>query len=90
MYNNFITLHVVTILASPRLCQDDRFINYVEALLSNFVTSFEILYGKQYVSHNVHNFLHLCSDVRIFGPLDNFSAFRFENFVINKKINKKK
>lgn len=86
IYNNFITLHVaVTILASPRLCQDDRFINYAEALLSNFVTSFEILYGKQYVSHNVHNLLHLCSNVRIFGPLDNFSAFRFENFMSSIK-----
>lgn len=86
IYNNFITLHVaITILGSPRLCQDNRFINYAEALLSNFVISFEILYGKQYVSHNVHNLLHLCSDVRIFGSLDNFSAFRFENFMTSIK-----
>jgi len=49
------------------------------------VTSFEILYGKEYISHNVHNLLHLCSDVRIFGPLDNFNAFRFENFMTSIK-----
>lgn len=85
IYNHFISLHVaITILASPSLCQDP-FINYAEALLNNFVVSFEILYGKEYISHNVHNLLHLCSDVRIFGPLDNFSAFRFENFMTSVK-----
>lgn len=91
IYNNFITLHVaITILTSPSLCHD-RYINYAEALLINFVTSFEILYGKHYVSHNVHNLLHLCSDVRVFGPLDNFSAFRFENFMTSiKRLLRKK
>jgi len=40
--------------------------------------------------HNVHNLLYLCSDVRTFGPVDNFSAFRFENFMtsIKKQIRK--
>lgn len=74
----------VTILVSPSLCQD-RLVNYAEALLNNFVQSFEILYGKQYISHNIHNLLHICSDVRIFGPLDNYSAFRFENFMTSIK-----
>jgi len=85
IYNHLITLHVATtILVSPSLCQD-RLISYAEALLIHFVTSFEILYAKEYISHNVHNLLHLCSDVRIFGPLDNFSAFRFENFMTSIK-----
>lgn len=85
IYNHFITLHVaVTILVSSSLCQD-RLVNYAEALLNNFVQSFEILYGKQYISHNIHNLLHICSDVRIFGPLDNYSAFRFENFMTSIK-----
>lgn len=74
IYNHFITLHMaVTILVSPSLCQD-RLVNYAEALLNNFVKSFEILYGKQYISHNIHNLLRICSDVRIFGPLDNYSC----------------
>lgn len=85
IYNHFITLHVaVTILASPSMCRD-RFINYAEALLNHFVISFEKLYGQEYISHNVHNLSHLCSDVRIFGPLDNFSTFRFENFMTSIK-----
>lgn len=52
--------------------------------------SFEILYGKQYMSHNIHNLLHLCSDVKTYGSLDNFSAFRFENYMtsIKKRLRK--
>jgi len=59
-------------------------------LLNHFVQSFEILYGKQYISHNIHNLLHLCNDVRQFGPLDNFSVFRFENYMtpIKKRLRK--
>lgn len=35
--------------------------------------------------HTVHNLLHLCSDVKIYGPLDKFSAFRFENYMMSIK-----
>lgn len=91
IYNHFLTLHVATtILVSPSLCQD-RLINFAEALLHHFVISFEQIYDKQYISHNVHNLLHLCSDVRMYGPLDNFSAFRFENFMTSiKRLLRKK
>lgn len=54
-------------------------------MLKNFVLSFEILYGKQYISHNIHNLLHLCLDVRRFGVLDNFSACRFKNYLMSTK-----
>lgn len=85
LYYHFLTLHTtITILVRPDLCQKEL-IDYAEALLKNFVLFFEILYGKQYITHNVHNLLHLCCDVRIFGPLDNFSAFRFENYMMTIK-----
>lgn len=91
MYYNFLTLHVaITILVRPNLCKQEGFINYAESLLNHFVTSFQNLYGTQYVSHNVHNLLHLCNDVRTFGSLDTFSAFRFENYMtcIKRKLRK--
>lgn len=90
IYNHFVTLHVaITILIRPNLYQKEL-INFAESLLHHFVISFEILYGKQYISHNIHNFLHLCSDVKNFGPLDTFSAFRFENYMtsIKKRLRK--
>jgi len=91
LYHHFLLLHVATtILIRPDLCKTE-FINYAEALLKTFVLLFEILYGKKFISHNVHNLLHLCSDVRIYGCLDNFSAFRFENYMMSiKKLLKKK
>jgi len=44
-----------------------------------FVDTFEILYGKEFISYNVHGLLHIADDARHFGSLDTFSAFRFEN-----------
>uniref|UniRef100_A0A1Y1KAV2 DUF4218 domain-containing protein n=1 Tax=Photinus pyralis TaxID=7054 RepID=A0A1Y1KAV2_PHOPY len=86
IYHHFISLSLaIRILASPVLCQDINYVSYAEALLNHFVTSFAIIYGEQYVSHNVHSLLHLCSDVRKFGPLDAFSAFRFENHMSSIK-----
>lgn len=39
------------------------------------------LYGIQNVSHNIHSVVHLVDDVKKFGSLDNFSAFKFENYM---------
>jgi len=37
------------------------------------------------MSHNLHALLHICSDVQKYGPVDEFSAFRFENYMSNIK-----
>lgn len=34
-----------------------------------------------YISHNVHSLIHLVQDVERFGSLDNFSAFKYENYM---------
>jgi len=82
MYEHFLTLHVaISILTTPTLIADNENIKYAEELLAYFVEGFQILYSKQFVSHNVHNLLHLSNEVRRNGILDNFSAFRFENFL---------
>lgn len=82
IYEHFLTLHVaISILITPTLITDNENIKYAEELLVYFVESFQILYGKQFVSHNVHNLLHLGNEVRRNGILDNFSAFPFENFL---------
>lgn len=91
VYSNFLTLHVaITILVSPHLSTKIENIQYAKQLLQHFVTCFQIMYGKKYISHNVHNLLHLTDDVEKFGPLDEFSAFRFENYLstIKKLIRK--
>lgn len=78
IFKNFLTLHVaIRLLCSPNLLH----ITYAESLLEHFVQSFAILYGSQHISHNVHALTHLADDVRKFGILDTFSAFRYENYL---------
>lgn len=75
LYNHFLTLHVaIRILCS---LQFQNFIDYAQKLLHHFVSSFVLLYG----AHNVHGLIHLAQDVKKFGPLDNFSSFRYENYL---------
>ncbi|OXU16990.1 hypothetical protein TSAR_005508 [Trichomalopsis sarcophagae] len=63
----------------------EDYLNYAENLLKYFVKTFEKIYGTNYIAHNVHNVLHLVDDVRRFGHLDRFSAFRFENSIFKLK-----
>lgn len=57
------------------------YLNRAEDLLKAFVLDFQTLYGDKNVTFNVHNLLHIVGDVRKFGPMDSFSAFRFENYI---------
>lgn len=79
VYSNFLTLSIaIRILCSNKL---KSLYSYADDLLRHFVISFAILYGEHQVSHNVHGLIHLADDAKLFGKLDNFSAFRFENFL---------
>jgi len=76
-YNNFMSLNIaMMILLSPDF---EFLLDYAGQLLDFFVQSFQNIYGVQYVSHNIHGLLHLCDDYIEYGPLDNCSAFKFEN-----------
>lgn len=81
-YNHFIKLHVaIKLLIDPHKTTNAETIDLAEDLLRQFVQDYEHMYGERYVSYNIHNLLHLASDVRVYGCLDNFSAFRFESFI---------
>lgn len=43
-----------------------------------------MIYGEHHVSHNVHGLFRIVDDVHIFGSLDEFSCFKFENY--NQKL----
>ena len=40
-----------------------------------------LLYGKGFVSYNVHNLVHLVNDYKLYGSLDLVSSFGFESFL---------
>ncbi|XP_051165727.1 uncharacterized protein LOC127284370 [Leptopilina boulardi] len=86
IYSHFLLLHfAATILVNADLSRVQSNIDYADNLLNRFVKEFPNIYAEKYVSQNVHNLLHICADVKRFGNLDKFSAFRFENYMLTIK-----
>lgn len=82
-YQHFLALNIaMRILLGSDLSQ---YLNFAKQLLEYFVKTFQVLYGKQFVSHNIHGLLHLTDDYIKNGPLDSCSAFPFENYVKSLK-----
>lgn len=78
----------IRILCDPRDCNRNN--AYAKELLIYFVQEFKKLYGEQYVTSNFHYLIHLNEDVKMYGPLDSYSAFDFENHMqILKRILRK-
>jgi len=78
-YLHFLLLScAIKILVSPQICL--VFNNLADGLLQQFVILYSSLYEEHLVSYNVHNLLHLPRFVKIHGPLDNFSCFKYENY----------
>lgn len=86
MYQNFLFLHTaISVLCSEIHLQFPSNIPNSHKPLVRFIEGFQKIYGKEYVSHNIHNLLHLCPDVGKFVNLDKFSSFRFENYLSSVK-----
>lgn len=82
-WKHFFGLSVsMIILLSPDYA---KYINLSRILLDNFVKNFEKMYGRHLISHNIHGLLHISEDYEQFGPLDNCSAFPFENYMCSLK-----
>jgi hypothetical protein len=90
-YNHFLHLFCAfRILADGEFCQQEKYNNLAEVYLKFFVSNFGDLYLESQSSFNNHALTHLPKDVMNFGKVDNFSAFRFENFMQQlKKMVKK-
>lgn len=82
-YQHFLTLSIsIRIMLS---LDHSNYLHYANQLLHYFVKYFQELYGSHLISHNVHGLLHLADDYLKHGPLDNCSAFPFENYMKNLK-----
>ena len=80
VYHNFLLLFAgISILVCPKLSV--TYADYAMALLKEFVAHYGAIYGKDVIVYNVHGLIHLSSDVKVHGPLDNFSCFPFENYL---------
>jgi len=79
-YNHFLILFTSIRI----LCSDKIFNTHSELaskLIIEFVQNYSSIYGSKFVSYNVHSLIHLPFFVNLHGPLDNFSAFKYENYL---------
>lgn len=81
-YNHFLLLHVALYLLScPEFWELFDWLNYANELLKIFVQQTKYYYSKEMLLYNFHSLLHVAADVTNFGPLDQYSAFPFDNFL---------
>ncbi|XP_036319869.1 uncharacterized protein LOC118734260 [Rhagoletis pomonella] len=80
LYYHFLLLHAsIRILSSERSYKGEA--NIVQQLLNEFVNLFGNIYGDHLISFNLHSLLHLSNCAKEYGPLDTFSAYKFENYM---------
>lgn len=89
LYNHFLKLFcAIRILSSPATHIVNA--NFAEQLLESFVLQYGDIYEPQELVYNIHSLLHIVEEVRKYGPLYSFSAYKFENHMreIKKYIRK--
>lgn len=80
LYNNFLLLHAIVFsLSRVNSATLHLECDYVETLIEAFLNHSRRLYGVDFFSLNVHMLNHLPDDCKMFGNIDGFSAFDFEN-----------
>ncbi|KAJ8942087.1 hypothetical protein NQ314_010160, partial [Rhamnusium bicolor] len=81
VYEHFLLLHCgISLLLSFKYISDYG-CEHATELLNIFVKHCEHIYGLEFYAYNVHILCHLTRDVEMYGPLDMFSAFPFENYL---------
>lgn len=85
-YKMFCSLFTAT-----TICSSDEFkflLEIAEQCFLKFVRHYMNVYGKTQINSNVHNCIHIVDQVREFGVLNNFSAYRFENqlYQLKRKV----
>lgn len=81
VFDHIMCLHVAIYILSSCLHENEKLRSYANELLKYFVDTFPDIYGKHRVSSNVHGLTHLVDDVKRYGCLDSFAAWKFENFM---------
>ena len=80
VYKNFVLFFTgIFILISPTRCTE--YTEFAHQVLVSFVQNFSQIYGEDMLVYNVHGLVHLAEDSKRYGPLDNISAFPFENYL---------
>ena len=82
LYEHFLLLSsAIRCLCCPNLVATAGFVQLARQLLEIFEANYARLYGREQVTYRVHSLVHLVDDVERYGVLDNFSCFKFENYL---------
>ncbi|KAF2897770.1 hypothetical protein ILUMI_08401 [Ignelater luminosus] len=81
VYEHYLLLHFGSSILLCKRHLENIGISIAQDLLNIFVSHCEVLYGLQYLIYNVHVLSRLSEEAAIYGPLDNISAFSFENYL---------
>lgn len=76
-YNHFLALFCATTICT---CED--FLPYIDVaakLFREYVDKFGDIYGPENYCYNIHSLVHVTDDVKHYGVLDNYSAFKGES-----------
>lgn len=76
--------HFMALSTAARILSSDKYLeqnDLAHDLLKYFVAHFGTLYGEYNITFNVHCLIHLARDSAKFGPLETFSAFKFESYL---------
>lgn len=88
-YEHFLKLSLATrILLDSEDCINKN--ELAKSLLCSFVEETQNLYNVSMLTCNFHYLLHINEDAKLYGSLDNISAFKFENHLqkIKKSVRK--
>lgn len=81
-------IHFTCLCVAVRIVSDKQYkhmLDYAQSLFEYFVLKVRKYYKDKYLTHNMHNLLHICEDVKRFGTIDSYSAFKFGNFLYTIK-----
>lgn len=81
IFEHFLLLHCgITILISAEHIANLGY-DLPSQILRTFVLHCKTLYKLEFMVYNIHVLSHIVDDVKVYGPLDFFSAFPFEYFL---------
>lgn len=74
------------------ICSTEAYTHYLPVarnLFIDFIENHIDIYGEQSITMNIHNLSHVVDDIENFGPLNILSAYEFENYLHDLKLNLK-
>jgi len=82
-YNHFCLLHFAMYVFSSK--RHESLYAHAHRAVEVFVQQIEALFSKKSMVYNVHILVHLHDFVKMYGVLDRFSSFPFENYLSKLK-----